>query len=248
MVNGYLVKIRQADDGIEFRSNVAEESIRLQVESYFRLNQDIRPVHEALREVDRTMSGLVDRYGAMRVLRQEPWECLVSYICSQNNNIDRNAAIVDLLANCYGDPQTLDGVRFNTFPSPHRLAEAGRAELDSLKLGLGRGSRIYQMARAATEGDLDLAGLSRLPYALAKNRLMSYDGIGPKIADCVCLFSLEKPEAFPVDRHIAEALQEHYGRKYTSGAKNARLLEWVRDHFGAHAGYAGQLLFYEQLP
>ena len=73
MVNGYLVKIRQADDGIEFRSNVAEESIRLQVESYFRLNQDIRPVHEALREVDRTMSGLVDRYGAMRVLRQDPW-------------------------------------------------------------------------------------------------------------------------------------------------------------------------------
>ena len=103
------------------------------------------------------------------------------------------------------------------------------------------------MARAVTEGDLDLAGLARLPYAQAKNHLMSYDGIGPKIADCVCLFSLDKPEAFPVDRHIADALQEHYGKKYTSGARNARLLEWGRDYFGTHAGYAGQLLFYEQL-
>ena len=247
VVNGNVIKIRQFEDGIEFRSHVAEESVRPHVESYFRLRQDIRPVHEALRQVDRTMAGLVDRYGAMRLLRQDPWECLVSYICSQNNNIERIAAIVDLLADCYGDPLTLDGVRFNTFPSPHRLAEAGRAELDSLKLGLGRGSRIYQMARALTEGDLDLAGLSRLPYAQAKNQLMSYGGIGPKIADCVCLFSLDKPEAFPVDRHIADALQEHYGKKYTSGAKNVRLLEWARDYFGAHAGYAGQLLFYEQL-
>ena len=247
VVNGNVIKVRQSGDGIEFRSSAAEESIKPHVESYFRLYQDIRPVHEALRQVDRTMSGLVDRYGAMRLLRQDPWECLVSYICSQNNSIDRIAAIVDLLANCYGDPLALDGVKLNTFPSPKRLAEVGRAELDGLNLGLGRGGRIYQVARAVTEGDLDLVTLSRLPYAQAKNQLMSYDGIGPKIADCVCLFSLDKPEAFPVDRHIASALREHYGRKYTSGAKNARLLEWARDYFGAHAGYADQLLFYEQL-
>ena len=247
VVNGNVIKVRQSGDGIEFRSNVAEESIKPHVESYFRLYQDIRPVHEALRQVDPTMAGMVERYGAMRLLRQDPWECLVSYICSQNNNIDRIAAIVDLLANCYGDPLVLDGVKLNTFPSPQRLAEVGRAQFDGLNLGLGRGGRIYQVARAVTEGDLDLAGLSRLPYALAKNQLMSYDGIGPKIADCVCLFSLDKPEAFPVDRHIAAALWEHYGRKYTSGAKNARLLEWARDYFGAQAGYAGQLLFYEQL-
>ena len=247
VVGGHLSKVRQSGDGIEFRSCAAEESLKAHVESYFRLNQDIRPVHEALRQVDRAMAGLVDRYGGMRLLRQDPWECLVSYICSQNNSIDRIAGIVDLLANRYGDPLSLDGVRVNTFPSPQRLAEVGSAELDGLNLGLRRGCRIYQVARAVTEGDLDLDALSRLPYAQAKNQLMSYDGIGPKIADCVCLFSLDKPEAFPVDRHIAAALWEHYGKKYTSGAKNTRLLDWARYYFGAHAGYAGQLLFYDQL-
>ena len=247
LVNGHLIKIRQAGDGVEFRSSVAEESIQPHVESYFRLYLDIRPVHEALRQIDHTMAGLVDRYGAMRLLRQDPWECLISYICSQNNSIDRISGIVDLLAKCYGDPLVLDGVRLNTFPSPRRLAEVGSAELDGLKLGLRRGNRIYQVARAITEGDLDLAALFHLPYEQARNRLMNYDGIGPKIADCVCLFSLDKPEAFPVDRHIAAALREHYGKKYTPGAKNTRLLEWARRYFGAHAGYAGQLLFYEQL-
>ena len=193
------------------------------------------------------MAGLVDRYGAMRLLRQDPWECLISCICSQNNSIDRISGIVDLLANRYGDPLVLDGVRLNTFPSPKRLAEVGSAELDGLKLGLRHGNCIYELARAITEGDLDLAALFRLPYEQAKNRLMSYDGIGPKIADCVCLFSLDKPEAFPVDRHIAATLREQYGKKYTPGAQNTGLLEWARDYFGAHAGYAGQLLFYEQL-
>jgi len=247
VVNGHLIKVRQYEDGIEFRANVVGEVIKPQVESYFRLYQDIRPVHEALRQVDPTLSRLVDRYGAMRLLRQDPWECLISYVCSQNNSIDRISGIVDLLANCYGDPLVLDGVRLNSFPSPRCLVEVGNAELDGLKLGLHRGSRIYQLARAVTEGDLDLATLSHLAYEQAKDRLMSYDGIGPKIADCVCLFSLDKPEAFPVDRHIGAALREQYGKKYTSGARNTRLLEWARDYFGAHAGYAGQLLFYEQL-
>ena len=204
-------------------------------------------IHDGLRRVDSNMARLVEQYGAMRILRQDPWECLVSYICSQNNNIDRIAAIIDLLALNYGDPLALDGVRLNSFPSPQRLAEVGRVELDRLNLGLGRGGRIHQVAKEVTEGNLDLGGLSRLPYVQAKDRLMSYDGIGPKIADCVCLFSLDKPEAFPVDRHIAAALREHYGKKYTSGAKNAKTLEWARDYFGPHAGYAGQLLFYHQL-
>ena len=247
VVEGDLVKVRQSGVGIEFRSSEKEESIKPQVESYFSLNRDIQPVHEALRRVDCLMARLVDRYGAMRLLRQDPWECLVSYICSQNNNIDRIAGIVEVLAERYGDPLALDRVSLNSFPSPQRLLDVGETELNSLSLGLNRGSRIHAVARDIVEGELTLDALRLLPYAQAKGRLMSYGGIGPKIADCVCLFSLDKAEAFPVDRHIAEALWEHYGKRFTSGAKNVRLMAWARSHFGPHAGYAGQLLFYEQL-
>lgn len=247
VVNGNPIRIRQSGDGVEFGGGGSEESIKPYVESYLRLNQDIRPVHEALLRVDNQMAKLVEQCGAMRLLRQDPWECLVSYICSQNNNIDRIAAMIDVLADRYGDLLTLDGVKLNAFPPPQRLLDVGEAELNGLKLGLNRGGRIYAVARDIVKGGLDLGALRRVPYAQAKGRLMSYDGIGPKIADCVCLFSLDKAEAFPVDRHIATALWEHYGKKYTSGAQNVGLMKWARAHFGPHAGYAGQLLFYEQL-
>ncbi len=247
MVDGHLVKVRQYGEGIEFRSRVSEESIKPQVESYFGLNRDLRPVHEALRRVDGTMARLVGMYGGMRLLRQDPWECLVSYICSQNNNIDRIAGIVDLLADKYGYPLTLDSIELNSFPSPGRLLDAGENQLNGLGLGLNRGSLIWTVAKDVMEGDLDLDVLRLLPYMQAKERLMKYKDIGLKIADCVCLFSLDKAEAFPVDRHISAGLWEHYGMKYTPGAKNVRLLEWARGYFGPHAGYAGQLLFYEQL-
>ena len=197
---------------------------------------------------DETMRRLVEQYGYMRILRQDPWECLVSYICSQNNNIDRIAGIVDMLACKYGDPSVLDGVQCNSFPSPERLFEVGETELDGLGLGLDRGSRIWTVARDVTEGRLDLNALSRLPYERSKSRLRNYKGIGLKIADCVCLFALDKAEAFPVDRHTAAALSEFYGKKHTAGAKNVGLLRWAREHFGPdHAGYANQLLFYDRI-
>ena len=247
VVSGHLIKVRQSGDGIEFHSGTAEELIRPQVEAYFRLNQHITPVHDALRKVDTNMASLVEYFGGMRILRQDPWQCLVSYICSQNNNIDRIAGIVEGLAGRYGDPQALEEVQLNSLPTPQRLLEVGETELNSLSLGLNRGTRIHAVARDIVQGELDLDALRHLPYTQAKGLLMSYDGVGPKIADCVCLFSLDKDEAYPVDRHIAAALREQYGKRYTAGAKNVRLLEWARDYFGPYAGYAGQLLFYNQM-
>ena len=245
-VKGHLIKVRNSGDGIEFHSEVAEESLKSDVECYFRLDQDIKQVHDALRRDDK-LSGLVDEYGGMRILRQDPWECLVAYICSQNNSVKRITEIADKLAKCYGESQTFDGVTWNAFPSAERLAEVDENELEGLRLGLSREKRILAFARDVDGGNLDLDALTRLPYRLVRGGLMSYEGIGPKIADCVCLFSLGKDEAFPVDRHIENGLQAHYSMSYTAGAKNAKLFEWAKQKFGSNAGYAGQLLFLEQL-
>ena len=154
-VKGHLIKVRNSGDGIEFHSEVAEESLKSDVECYFRLDQDIKQVHDALRRDDK-LSGLVDEYGGMRILRQDPWECLVAYICSQNNSIKRITEIVDKLAKCYGEPQTLDDVTCNSFPSPERLAEVGENELEGLRLGLSREKRILAFARDVDGGNLDL--------------------------------------------------------------------------------------------
>ena len=247
VINGHLVKVRNIQGGLEFHSNVPEESLENHVRDYFRLDQEIDSVHASLRRVDGTMSRLVDKYGGLPLLRQDPWECLASYICSQNNSIDRIAGVTGLLAERYGTPMVMDGLYLNSFPPPQAMVEVGEAELNGLQLGLNRGSRLHELAGAVVSGELDLDSLRILPYVVAKSRLMSYQGLGHKIADCVCLFSLDKAEAFPVDRHIGGALLELYGRKYTPGAKNVGLLRWAQSYFGDHAGYAGQLLFYDNL-
>ncbi|MCE2470051.1 MAG: hypothetical protein J4F32_06010 [Dehalococcoidia bacterium] len=243
IVEGNLIKVRQAEGGIEFHSNASEESLKPLVISYFRLDQDITPTHKALRKAG--LGDLVDKYGGTRILRQDPWECLIAYACSRNNNVERITAIVDALATRYGECQTLDGVTCHSFPSAKCLAEVGKEELERLGFGLNRAELISKLAQDVAARELPLDDLTHCSHEEARCRLMKYPGIGQKIAACVCLFSLHMDDAFPVDTHIGNGLKRRFGKEYTPVAKNARLLAWARDKFGAHAGYAGQLLFLE---
>ena len=274
IVKGKLIKVRQSGGGIEFHSDAPEESVRSDVETYFRLDQDIESVHDALRRADNimgsgTMDRLIDRYVGIRVLRQDPWECLVSYICSQNAGIKSITTMVNKLADRCGDTLTLDVVTCKSFPTPKSLLKAGEAGLEGLGLGLDHARLIVEVARDVTKDKPDLNALADMPYEQARDRLMRYRGIGPKIANCVCLFALDKPGAVPVDRRIAAGLLEHYGknwireknnpvlslwaRQYFDGdARRSSRIDpsrhraagvWTRKYFGAHAGYASQLLF-----
>ena len=243
IVEGNLIKVRHAKGGIEFHSNASEESLKPLVISYFRLDHDIQPIHDAMREAG--LGDLVDKYGGTRILRQDPWECLVAYACSRRNSVDGIKKIVDALATCYGESRTLDGVTCHSFPSAECLAEVGKEELERWGFGLNRADLISKLAKEVTARKLPLDDLTHCSYEEARCRLMKYPGIGQKIAACVCLFSLHMDDAFPVDTHIGARLEHRYEKKYTPGAKNARLLAWARDKFGAHAGYAGQLLFLE---
>ena len=237
IVGGALIKVRNADGGIEFEGTTPDA-----VKRYFRLNEDedIKAVHDALREADgEHMPGLIDRYGHIRVLRQDPWECLVAYICSAKAGVDSIRGKLDRLADCCGDTLTLDGVSCRSIPSAERLAGAGVDKLRDLGLGL---PHLPDTLHEVATDKLDLDELSRAPLAEARARLRKYYGIGPKIADCVCLFSLGKDDAFPVDTRIGAALERRYGLDGTL----ARKRKWACETFGPHAGYAGQLLFLDQ--
>ncbi len=246
-VKGSLIKVRLSGGGIEFQSETSEESLAPHVRDYFRLDQDIKPVYRELRDLGVPMPALVETYRGLRVLRQDPWECLVAYICSSNSSVPHITAMVNELADRFGEPQTLDDVTRNSVPSAEQLVEAGEDKLEALGLGLDRGKRLYTAATAVADSRLKLDDLSSASYAAARAELRELPGVGPKIADCVCLFSLDKSEAFPVDRHIRNGLQQHYHDQVGTGATYARLSRWARDYFGEHAGYAGQLLFLDRL-
>lgn len=243
VVRGNFIHIRQlAPQRLEFHSAPGPAAAVIPLlQNYFRLDDDLDAIHAQICQ-DQRVALMVDRYPGLRLLRQEPWECLVAYICSANSNIKRIHQVMENMAAAGGAPIDLQGVRRYAFPEPARLADLGEAELRRLGLGF----RAPYVARAAGEvaaGALDLAALARLPYAPAKARLLECYGIGSKIADCIAVFALEKLEAFPIDVWVRRALGEWYfpGEKTPP---DRELLAWAQSYFGRYAGYAQQYLFH----
>ncbi len=237
-----LVKARQQDGAIEFRSRPANEAdVAPLLQSYLRLDDDIEAIYAEISR-DPRVAEMIDRYPGLRLLRIEPWECLVSFICSANSNIPRIHLAVERMSEAYGQPVELEGYTRHTFPAPHQLAGAGEMALRRLGLGF-RAPYVDKTANLVAEGALDLAELVRIPYLEAKARLMECPGIGSKIADCIAVFSLEKLEAFPIDVWVRRALGEWYfpGQKTPT---DRVLLEWALEHFGRYGGYAQQYLFH----
>ena len=249
---GNLVATRQQGQTLEFASAPASpESLLQRFREYLRLDDDLPAIYNAITE-DANVAAQVERYPGLRVLRQEPWECLVAYICSANSNIETIHLNMERLSNEFGSPLKLanpDGTSIepstfmrHSFPTPVDLAEAGEGELRRLKLGF-RAPYVHQAAVAALEGRIDLQHLIRAPYAETKGELMALRGIGDKIADCIALMSLEKLEAFPIDVWVRRALADWYfpGQKTPT---NRTLLPWAQEYFGRYAGYANQYLFH----
>ena len=242
VIRGDLVRIRQTPQAVEFRSApTVEPEIVSRLADYFRLDDDIEAIYSDITR-DGRVAEMVERYPGLRVLRIEPWECLVSFICSANNNIQRIHNNMETISAAFGSPVSLDGYTRYTFPTPADLAEAGEMELRRLGLGF-RAPYVYKSALAVLEGRMDLDELVRIPYPDAKEKLMECPGIGPKIADCIAVFSLEKLEAFPIDVWVRRALGEWYfpGQKVP---KDSVLLEWAQGYFGRYCGYSQQYLFH----
>lgn len=242
VIKGNFIKIRQCNRTIEFHSSPQPEaSITRLLQSYLRLDDDIQAIYIDIGR-DTRVAEMIARYPGLRLLRIEPWECLVSFICSANANIPRIHQVVERMSEAFGQPIVMDGQVGYTFPTPAQLAEAGEMELRRLGLGF-RAPYVDKSTRMVLEGKLDLSKLIRMPYSEAKASLMECPGIGSKIADCIAVFSLEKLEAFPIDVWVRRALGEWYfpGQKIPP---DRVLLEWAQHHFGPYGGYAQQYLFH----
>jgi len=246
VVRGHFIQIRQTNDRIEFCSQAGpkiskETSVVPLLERYFRLDDDLPAIYAEIRQ-DPKVADMVDRYPGLRLLRIEPWECLVSFICSANSNIARIHQNMEKLAETFGDPIATGDRVEHAFPTPAQLGEAGEEELRRLGLGF-RAPYVDKATRMVLDGRLDLAELIETPYPEAKTKLMECPGIGPKVADCIAVFSLDKLEAFPIDVWVRRALGEWYFPGQKPPADRV-MLEWAQNHFGRYGGYAQQYLFH----
>jgi N-glycosylase/DNA lyase len=192
---------------------------------------------------DEPIRAAVNACRGLRLLRQDPWECLASFILSSTKQIVQIRQIVSVLCERFGEPipTAAQYAPAFAFPSPARLARASEAELRACKMGF-RAPYLLETARNVTEAKIDLERLRELPVEIAREELVKMPGVGRKIADCVLLFAYGFQSAFPVDVWVIKALQKLYFPRRRASAK--RLRHFSETHFGPNAGYAQQYLFH----
>ena len=268
VVAGRWVRLRQTSDQLHAET-AAPQCDWQWLRDYLQLDVDLAAVLATFPD-DAPMRAAIAACRGLRLLRQEPWETLVSFICSSTKQIVQIQQIIALLCERFGEPIPVgDDVRSlwlnmgssvwrlgsvdkvetphvvsyggRAFPSAVRLAACSEAEMRACKMGF-RAPFVLAAARAVAGGELDLPQLHTLPTTEARAALMGLHGVGRKIADCVLLFAYGKQDAFPVDVWVRRALQELYFPRRRPSAK--RLEHFANTHFGPNAGYAQQYLFH----
>lgn len=257
-----VLKVKRDGEALTCRSS-SEKLDGKFVANYFRLEEVPRPILDSIMG-DSTMARAVQEFYGMRLIRQDPWECLASFVLATNSNIPRIRKMVSSLCSAFGERLTFEGAAYSTFPTAEVLAGASLTGLRSCGLGY-RAPFLKRVAQAVAGGRLNLGELALRDYREAKQMLLSrlpgrklLLGVGPKVADCVLLFSCRHDEAFPIDVWVARALLRFYpemvppGLRKKLGASSKKNLtngeyEMIsaaaRRRFGRYAGYAQQYLF-----
>lgn len=213
-----------------------------QAADFFRAGDDYGAM---LREIsrDRAVAGAVRRYRGLRLLRQDPFQCCITFIVSANSSMPRIRDGLARLCSRFGERSGGPGCASHFFPEPARLARASIGQLRACGLGY-RAAYVKESARVA-RGELE--GLRGCSYGRARERLLQMPGVGPKVADCIMLFSLEKLDAFPIDTWVKRALRLHYPGSFAAEPGTEKGYMELRSEalarFGRYAGLAQQFLF-----
>lgn len=181
---------------------------------YFDLDTDYNDYLNAINPRDKYLNAAAEMGNGIRILHQDLWEMIVSFLISQQNNIVRIRRCIENICTRYGEEKvTADGKLYYAFPTPEALSLATEEDLRDCNLGY-RAKYVLAAAEAVSSGSFSLEKVCALRYKKAKEMLLTLYGVGEKVADCICLFALHHLDAFPVDTHIHQALEAHYKRGF----------------------------------
>ena len=240
--------------GINGNDVLAINENPMQINSYSQNSIDFFREKDDLQEIilsitkDKVVRKAVKQFPGLRLLRQHPFQCYISFIVSSNSNIQRIKQILYKLCKKFGKKIIFQEKEFYLFPEPENLANASKNDL--LNCGLGyRVRAVKEAALNVSNRQIDFDFLKRTNYQNAKDILLQVYGIGNKVADCVLLFSLEKLEAFPLDRWVLRILEKYYTKKFQLEGKSLtekkyeQIHKQIVNYFGPYAGYSQQFLF-----
>lgn len=225
---------------------ICKENIKETVEKYFDLDRDYQKIKNQLMQIDENMKRSIEYGQGIRILNQDLWETIISFIISANNNIPRIKGIIERLSKKYGKEIEWKNTKYYTFPTAKDLENVTVQEYRELGLGF-RDIRLYETTHMILDKKVDLEEMKNNPNTMeVREQLLSLSGVGPKVADCILLFSdLKRFEVFPIDVWVRRVMNDLYIHNEDEAKVNKKQIEKIaQEKFGDLAGLAQQYLFY----
>lgn len=239
VIKDRVLRVKQEKDMLYVWSN-KKENLENVVKDYFDLNKDYLTIEKEISKIDKNIQQAVTFSSGIRILKQPLFETFISYIISANNNIKRISKSVNDISKTYGQEVEFEGKSYYLFPSIEEFSCCNNETL--LKCGLGFRSRyVVHNTELLKEKPELLKDITKLPTSEAKKALMGFLGVGPKVADCIMLFSMDRSEVFPIDVWVKRIMEKLYFKRNTTIRE---IDKFATDMFGINAGIIQQHLFY----
>ena len=240
-----VMNVQKSGDTVTFKG-ICDGNIEEIVRDYFDLDRDYDEIKEQLSKIDENVKTSIEYGKGIRILNQDLWEMIISYIISANNNIPRIKGIIERLSKAYGKEIDWNGEKYYSFPTARELKDV--TVEDFRKLGTGfRDIRLYETTHMILDGKVNLEQLQNNPNTLeVREQLLSLSGVGPKVADCILLFStLKRFDVFPIDVWVRRVMNDLYIHKEKEqDVSKKEILQIANEKFGDLEGIAQQYLFY----
>lgn len=247
--NGYIgvikdrvLKVEQEDENIYISSNNMNNLENI-VKDYFDLNTDYKYIESEIIKIDKHVKEAVERSSGIRILNQDFFETLISYIISANNNIPRISKSVNEISKRYGKKIIFENNEYYLFPTLKELKNVTIEEYRNCGVGF-RDSYIYYTVKDILDKKIDFQNIKDESTENLKKRLLSLKGVGPKVADCILLFSCKRGEVFPIDVWVERVMSVLYFKDTNGKMKKKNIIEYAKNNFNEYAGIVQQHLFY----
>ena len=241
VIKNSVINVKKIGNEVEF-TGVCDENIKQICEEYFNLQTNYEAIKEKLSNIDIYLKNSIEYGNGIRILKQDLWETLLSFIISANNNIPRIKTIIERIAKKYGNRIEYRNKMYYTFPTPEMLQNASIDDFRGLGLGF-RDVRIYETVQRTLKGEIYFEKLKQEENTeVLRKKLLEIPGVGPKVADCVMLFALNRFDVFPVDVWVKRVISELYFNKKEQTPNVIH--EFAEKQYGNLAGLAQQYLFY----
>lgn len=244
VIENNVLNVKNIENKIIFKG-ICNGNIQEIVTNYFDLNRDYTKIKNELSKIDDYMKNSIKYGEGIRILNQDLWETIISFIISANNNIPRIKGIIERLSKKYGKEIIWNEKKYYTFPTPEELRNVSVEEYRKLGLGF-RDIRVYETTKMILNKEVDLKKLFNEETETVREELLKLSGVGPKVADCILLFStLKRFEVFPIDVWVRRVMNDLYIKNEDEKkVSKKQILEIAEKKYGNLAGIAQQYLFY----